>query len=100
MFELEICIIRNLDLVTLTCYLIAIDYVFFIILIKCYVLILKATYVAIGSLENIVWLFEFSKNWDLKISTMWEIEINLVWDPQNLAFMIEPTLLQHNTVKI
>jgi hypothetical protein len=54
MFELEICIIRNLDLVTLTCYLIAIDYVFFIILIKCYVLILKATYVAIGSLENIV----------------------------------------------
>jgi hypothetical protein len=28
---------------------------------------------------------------------MWEIEINFVWDPQNLALMIEPTLLQHNT---
>lgn len=62
MFELEMCnfqfcIIRNLDLVTLTCYLIPIDYVFFyiiLIMIKCYVLILQTTCVAIGSLENIV----------------------------------------------
>jgi len=67
---------------------------------KCCVLILQATYVAIGSLENIVWFFEFLRNWNLKISSMWEIEINLVWETQNLALMIGPTLLQHNTVKI